>query len=142
MSTTCLSVSVFQRHENDILRNPADMGETRELMIDHFEKVTDVDGAIMTRKLALEEGIFVGYSCGSAMAGLLQLQKNFKEDDVVVIIFHDHGSRYVAKVFNDDWMEQQNFLSSYQSSLSEQQKTALTFKRDYEQLIPSSCSWI
>lgn len=79
-------------------------------LIDHFEKVTDKDGAVMARRLAREEGLLLGYSCGSAMAALLQLKDNFTSDDVVVIIFHDHGSRYVGKVYNDDWMRQRGFL--------------------------------
>ena len=79
-------------------------------LIDAFEKVTDKEGAIMARRLAREEGILVGYSCGSAMAGLMQLKDNFKADDVVVVLFHDHGSRYVGKVFNDDWMRERGFL--------------------------------
>jgi cystathionine beta-synthase len=79
-------------------------------VIDHFEKVTDKDAAIMTRRIAREEGIFAGNSAGSAMAGLLQLRDRFKEDDVVVVIFHDHGSRYLAKMFNDEWMREKGFL--------------------------------
>lgn len=79
-------------------------------LIDHFEKVTDKDGAIMARKLAREEGILLGYSAGSAMAGLLQLRSKLKPTDVVVLIFHDHGSRYVGKIFNDDWMKERGFL--------------------------------
>ncbi|MEM8527591.1 MAG: pyridoxal-phosphate dependent enzyme [Bacteroidota bacterium] len=79
-------------------------------LIDAFEKVSDKDGAIMTRRLAREEGILVGYSCGSAMQGVLQLQENFTKDDVVVVIFHDHGSRYVGKIFNDDWMRERGFI--------------------------------
>ncbi len=79
-------------------------------LIDHFEKVTDKDGALMARKLAREEGIFVGYSAGSAVAGLMQLKDRFKKDDVVVVLFHDHGSRYVGKIFNDDWMRERGFL--------------------------------
>ena len=79
-------------------------------LIDQFEKVTDKDGMLMTRRLAKEEGIFVGNSAGSAMAGLLQLKDQFKKDEVVVIIFHDHGSRYVGKIFNDDWMRDRGFL--------------------------------
>src|SRR5688500_16704214 len=70
--------------------------------IDLFEKVTDRDGMLMTRELARKEGIFVGNSAGSAMAGLLQLKNQLSKDDLVVIIFHDHGSRYVGKIFNDD----------------------------------------
>ena len=79
-------------------------------LIDLFEKVTDKDGMLMTRRLAKEEGIFVGNSAGSAVAGLLQLKNKLKKDDVVVVIFHDHGSRYVGKIFNDDWMRDRGFL--------------------------------
>ncbi len=79
-------------------------------LIDHFEKVTDKDGAIYARRLAKEEGIFAGYSCGSAIAGLNQLKNNLKKDDVVVVLLHDHGSRYVGKIFNDDWMREQKFI--------------------------------
>ena len=79
-------------------------------IIDHFEKVTDKDAALMTRRLAREEGIFAGNSAGSAMAGLLQLKDNFTKDDLVVVIFHDHGSRYLGKMFNDDWMREKGFI--------------------------------
>jgi cystathionine beta-synthase len=79
-------------------------------VIDHFEKVTDKDAAIMTRRIAREEGIFAGNSAGSAMAGVLQLREHFTANDLVVVIFHDHGSRYLAKMFNDDWMRQMGFL--------------------------------
>jgi len=79
-------------------------------VIDGFEKVTDKDAAIMTRRIAREEGIFAGNSAGSAMAGLLQIRDRFSKDDVVVVIFHDHGSRYLGKMFNDDWMREKGFL--------------------------------
>lgn len=79
-------------------------------IIDGFEKVTDKDAAIYTRKLAIEEGIFVGNSAGAAIKGLLQLKNNFKKEDVVVVLFHDHGSRYVGKMFNDDWMKKMGYL--------------------------------
>ncbi len=79
-------------------------------IIDHFEKVTDRDAAIMTRRIVREEGIFVGNSAGSALAGLMQMKDRFTKDDVVVIIFHDHGTRYVGKMFNDDWMRERGFL--------------------------------
>lgn len=79
-------------------------------LIDKFEKVTDKDAAIYQRRLAREEGIFVGNSAGSAIKGLLQLKDELKEDDVVVVLFHDHGSRYVGKMFNDDWMRDRGFL--------------------------------
>lgn len=79
-------------------------------LIDGFTKVTDKDAAVYTRKIALEEGIFVGNSAGAAIKGLLQLKENFKPEDVVVVLFHDSGSRYVGKMFNDDWMRERGFL--------------------------------
>jgi len=79
-------------------------------VIDAFEKVTDKDAAIMTRRIVREEAIFAGNSAGAAMAGLLQLKDHFKRDDVVVVIFHDHGTRYLAKMFNDDWMREKGFI--------------------------------
>ncbi len=79
-------------------------------IIDHFEKVTDKDAAAMTRRIAREEGIWAGNSAGSAMAGVLQLKDRFTAADVVVVIFHDHGSRYLGKMFNDDWMREKGFL--------------------------------
>jgi len=79
-------------------------------VIDHFEQVTDKDGAIMARKLAKEEGLFCGYSAGSCLQGLMQLKNKLKKDDLVVLILHDHGSRYVAKVYNDQWMAERGFL--------------------------------
>ena len=79
-------------------------------VIDHFEKVTDKDAALMTRRIAREEGIFAGNSAGSAMAGLLQLRDRFTDEDLIVVIFHDHGSRYLGKMFNDDWMREKGFI--------------------------------
>ncbi|AWM15326.1 pyridoxal-phosphate dependent enzyme [Flavobacterium sp. NRK F10] len=79
-------------------------------LIDGFTKVTDKDAAVFTRKLALEEGIFVGNSAGAAIKGVLQLKEHFKPEDVVVVLFHDSGSRYVGKIFNDDWMRERGFL--------------------------------
>jgi len=79
-------------------------------VIDRFEQVTDKDGAIMARRLAREEGLFCGYSAGSCLQGLMQLKDHLKKDDLVVCIFHDHGSRYVAKVYNDQWMIERGFL--------------------------------
>jgi len=79
-------------------------------IIDHFEKVTDKDAALFTRKLAREEGIFAGNSCGAAIKGVLQLKKHFKKEDVVVVLLHDSGSRYVGKIYNDEWMKKMNFL--------------------------------
>lgn len=79
-------------------------------VIDHFTKVTDKDAAVFCRKLALEEGIFVGMSSGSAIKGLLQMKDNLKPTDVVVVLFHDSGSRYIGKIFNDDWMRERGYL--------------------------------
>src|SRR5690554_6720499 len=79
-------------------------------VIDHFTKVTDKDAAVYCRKLAVEEGIFVGMSSGSAIKGLLQLKEELKPDDVVVVLFHDSGSRYVGKIFNDEWMRERGYL--------------------------------
>jgi cystathionine beta-synthase len=79
-------------------------------VIDHFEQVTDKDGAIMARRLAKEEGLFCGYSAGSCLQGLLQLKHRLKKGDLVVCIFHDHGSRYVGKIYNDQWMIERGFL--------------------------------
>jgi cystathionine beta-synthase len=101
-------------------------------VIDLFEKVTDKDGLVMTRRLAREEGILVGNSAGSAVAGLIQLKSKLKPDDLVVIICHDHASRYVGKVFNDDWMRDHGFLD-VEVSLQEivnrkRQRTLLSVK--------------
>ena len=79
-------------------------------VIDYFEQVTDKDGAIMARRIAKEEGMFCGYSAGSCLQGLMQLKSSLKKDDVVVCIFHDHGSRYVGKIYNDQWMMERGFL--------------------------------
>jgi len=79
-------------------------------LIDHFEKVTDKDAALMTREIVKKEGIWVGNSGGSAIAGLLQLKENFKKGETVVVIFHDHGTRYLAKIFNDQWMREKGFI--------------------------------
>lgn len=79
-------------------------------VIDGFEKVTDKDAAVYTRKMAREEGIFAGNSCGAAIKGLIQLKDKFKKDDVVVVLLHDSGSRYVGKMYNDDWMRDRGFL--------------------------------
>jgi len=86
-------------------------------LIDHFEKVTDKDAALMTRRIAREEAIFAGNSAGSAMAGVVQMKDKFKEGDIVVVIFHDHGTRYLGKMFNDEWMRDRGFLQ-------EEKKTA------------------
>jgi cystathionine beta-synthase len=106
---------IFDKHEiypyitegigEDFLPANVDFG-----VIDHFEKVTDKDAAVMTRRIAREEGIFAGNSAGAAMAGLLQMADRFRTDDLVVVIFHDHGTRYLGKMFNDDWMREKGFF--------------------------------
>lgn len=95
-------------------------------LIDHFEKVTDKDAAVMTRRIPREEGIFAGNSAGSAMAGLLQMKSMFKEGDLVVVIFHDHGTRYLGKMFNEEWMQDRGFLPK------EPTKTALDLIQNHK----------
>jgi len=98
-------------------------------LIDHFEKVTDKDAALMTREITLKEGIFAGNSSGSAIAGTLQMKHLFKEGDVVVVIFPDHGSRYVGKMFNEDWLRERGFLADEKQTartiLSKKEKTEI-----------------
>jgi cystathionine beta-synthase len=81
-------------------------------LIDTFIKVTDKDGAVMARRLTKEEGLFVGWSAGSAVYGALEYarENNLTEDDVLVVILPDHGSRYLAKLYNDDWMRAQGYI--------------------------------
>ncbi|WP_421890567.1 cystathionine beta-synthase [Marinoscillum sp.] len=82
-------------------------------MIDHIVKVTDKDGAVMARRLAREEGLFCGWSCGSAVHGALEFARDhLKEDDVMVILLPDHGTRYLGKVYNDNWMKDHGFLET------------------------------
>lgn len=79
-------------------------------LIDRFVKVTDKDSALRARELARQEGLLVGYSSGAALQCLEQIKGELKEEDVVVLLFADHGSKYVSKVFNDKWMQEQGFL--------------------------------
>ena len=97
-------------------------------IIDHFEKVTDKDAAIYTRLIPRTEGIFVGNSAGAAIGGLLQMKHMFKPDDVVVVIFHDHGTRYLGKMYNEDWMRDRGFLETKKAA------TALDLIRNHENL--------
>src|SRR6201996_8092687 len=103
-------------------------------LIDHFEKVTDKDAALMTREVALKEGIFAGNSTGSAVAGVLQLKHMFKEGDVVVIIFPDHGSRYMAKMYNEDWLRERGFLKDEKLTAHD-----IIRKKDRQEIITIDC---
>jgi cystathionine beta-synthase len=88
-------------------------------LIDKFVKVTDRESALRTRELALMEGIFAGYSSGGSIQALLQIQDEFTKDDVVVLILPDHGSKYLGKVFNDQWMESKGFLTDVYEEMEE-----------------------
>lgn len=103
-------------------------------VIDRFEKVTDKDAALMTREIARKEGIFAGNSAGSVLAGLMQLKNELKEGDLVVIIFHDHGSRYMGKMYNEDWLRERGFLTDEKLTA----KSILT-KRDRQDIITIDC---
>lgn len=99
-------------------------------LIDRFEKVTDKDAALMTREIARKEGIFAGNSAGAAVAGLLQLKDHLKKEDVVVIIFHDHGTRYLGKMYNDDWLRERGFLEDEKLTAK-----SILSKRDPQEMI-------
>lgn len=103
-------------------------------LIDHFEKVTDKDAALMTREVALKEGIFAGNSTGSAVAGVLQVKHMFKEGDVVVIIFPDHGSRYMAKMYNEDWLRERGFLKDEKLTAKD-----IIRKKERQEIITIDC---
>ncbi|HMI04361.1 MAG TPA: pyridoxal-phosphate dependent enzyme [Pedobacter sp.] len=102
--------------------------------IDLFEKVTDKDAALMTREIARKEGIFVGNSAGSAVAGLLQLKSKLKPEDVVVVIFHDHGSRYMGKMYNEDWLRERGFLKDEKLTAA-----AIIAKKDSTEIVTIDC---
>lgn len=102
-------------------------------LIDHFVKVTDKDGAIMTRRLAREEGLFVGWSCGSAMHGALEYaRENLKEGDVMVVILPDHGTRYIGKIYNDDWMRERGFLEDKEFDTA---RDIISRRKSFEKLV-------
>ena len=103
-------------------------------VIDLFEKVTDKDAALMTRDIARKEGIFAGNSAGSAVAGLIQLKDKLKPEDVVVIIFHDHGSRYMGKMYNEDWLRERGFLKDEKLTA----KTILA-KKEISEIVTVDC---
>ncbi|MEO3406257.1 pyridoxal-phosphate dependent enzyme [Mucilaginibacter sp. CAU 1740] len=103
-------------------------------LIDHFEKVTDKDAALMTREIARKEGIFSGNSTGSAVAGLLQMKDKFKEGDVVVVIFPDHGTRYLGKMYNDDWLRDRGFLKDGKLTAHD-----IIAKKDVQEIVTIDC---
>ena len=103
-------------------------------LIDRFEKVTDKDAALMTREISLKEGIFAGNSSGAAVAGLLQLKDELRESDVVVIIFPDHGSRYMGKMFNEDWLRERGFLTDEKLTAG-----AILAKREHQEIVTIDC---
>jgi len=103
-------------------------------IIDLFEKVTDKDAALMTRDIARKEGIFVGNSAGSAIAGLLQLKDKLKPEDVVVVIFHDHGSRYMGKMYNEDWLRERGFLTDEKLTAK-----AIIAKKEQSEIVTIDC---
>ena len=103
-------------------------------VIDLFEKVTDKDAALMTRDIARKEGIFVGNSAGSAIAGLLQLKDKLKPEDVVVVIFHDHGSRYMGKMYNEDWLRERGFLKDEKLTAK-----SILAKKEHSEIVTIDC---
>jgi len=103
-------------------------------LIDHFEKVTDKDAALMTREIARKEGIFAGNSTGSAVAGILQMADRFKEGDIVVVIFPDHGSRYMGKMYNEDWLRDRGFLKDEKLTARH-----IISKKESQQIITIDC---
>jgi len=103
-------------------------------LIDHFEKVTDKDAALMTREIARKEGIFAGNSTGSAIAGVLQMKDKFKEGDVVVVIFPDHGTRYLGKMYNDDWLRDRGFLKDGKLTACD-----IIAKKENQQIVTIDC---
>ena len=103
-------------------------------IIDRFEKVTDKDAALMTREIARKEGIFAGNSAGSALAGLMQLKDELKDGDVVVVIFHDHGSRYMGKMYNEDWLRERGFLTDEKLTAK-----SILIKRGRQEIVTIDC---
>ena len=103
-------------------------------LIDRFEKVTDKDAALMTREISLKEGIFAGNSSGAAVAGLLQLKDELSAEDVVVIIFPDHGSRYMGKMFNEDWLRERGFLTDEKLTAG-----SILAKRQHQEMVTIDC---
>jgi cystathionine beta-synthase len=86
-------------------------------IIDSFTKVKDEDAAHMARHISQNEGLFVGYTSGAAMQAVVQLANHgeFNEDSKVVVIFPDHGSRYMSKIYSDKWMQEQGFFDTVTS---------------------------
>lgn len=118
-------------------------------IIDDFIKVPDKESAHRTRELARKEGLFLGYSAGAALECIFQIKDRFKEDDVVVVLCPDHGTRYLGKVYDDDWMIQQGFMHefdleqpgsssssySYEAVKQKYQAYYRTYRRKYKKYI-------
>ena len=87
-------------------------------IIDKYIKVNDEDSAHSAREIVKTEGIFVGYTSGAAFQAIKQLNREgeFKKDDKIVVIFPDHGSKYLSKIYNDKWMQKQGFFDSQHES--------------------------
>ena len=113
----------------DIVPDNCDM-----TVIDKIIKVSDKDAALVTRKMARTEGLFCGWSCGSAMQGALDYayQEQLGPDDVVVVILPDHGTRYLGKVYNDNWMADHGFIDKDSQLTAEQ---ILSRKSNQEELV-------
>lgn len=100
-------------------------------VIDDFIKVTDRNSALRARELARMEGLMVGYSSGAALECVFKLRKQLKPTDVVVVLFPDHGSRYLGKIYNDDWMKQQGYIKEPQEDHSNYLYSYKNFRRIY-----------
>ena len=84
--------------------------ETFKLFVLSFFVIINSNSLLASDYPTKPINVMVGYSAGSAVAGINQLKDNLSKDDIVVVIFHDHGTRYVGKLFNDDWMKKQGFM--------------------------------
>lgn len=106
--------------------------------IDDFVKVTDRKSAQRARALARMEGLLLGYSSGSALEAVFKIQNELKPTDVVVILFPDHGSRYLGKIYNDEWMNQQGFTPLKDDSYNKLKRIYKVYKRKYQRYLKQS----
>ena len=89
----------------DIIPKYIDFG-----IFDGYTKVSHKDAVGFCREVLKQEGMVLGNSAGAAIKGVLQLKDQFNPDDLVVVLFHDHGSRYLKKIYNDDWMLEMGYM--------------------------------